>query len=128
MKKGTELIIYQNDFRDCIDDAIEDNAVFEEETAQIRKAVNETYREEIDHRDLVFRLLLLSSSFANRLHGWISCSLTDSGLILKTEIVTKEWRLEDDALGVFRALCESMESLTIETVSGNAVMVATYGI
>ena len=128
MKKETELIIYQNDFRNRKKDIQEDNALFTEELTQIQKIVNETYHNEIDRHKHVLRLLVLSNNLAYHLRGHISCALISNGLMLQTKMTMKQFALEKNGLVPLHALCEYMESLAFNTVDDTAVMVATYRI
>ena len=128
MKKETELIIYQNDFRNRKKDIQEDNALFTEELTQIQKIVNETYHNEIDRHKHVLRLLVLSNNLAYHLRGHISCALISNGLMLQAEITVEQFALKKDDILPLSALCEHMESLSFKTVNDRTVMTVTYKI
>ena len=124
MKKETEIVIYQQEYHTRFADGREETVAFEQEAAQFRKAIEETYRDQFASAQPAMRVVNLAAMIAYDLQASLACTLLTDEKMLQIEINAKDFSLAELEFAPFRALCEHAKSITFRPADGGVAMVA----
>ena len=127
MKKAkTEIVIYQNDFRNRTKADDKNMDLFCEELTPFCKAINETYWEELRDPSEVLRIVFLAKALAADLRARCACTLSADRSEIKIEIITRKFSLTANQTEALRVLCENPIGFQISFVDGDTVVTARY--